>query len=210
MLVAAAAKNGMLKPVKSPCRTVCSATRAVVTASFGELAELAAQEAVPEGVLLKEPEEFRLIGTRVPRKDSKAKTNGSAMFTQDVKLPGMLIALVAHPPRFGATVKSFDADKTMAIDGVEDVVEIPTGVAVLGKDFWSANKGRDALQIEWDESEAFTRGSAELFAQYRELTEKPGTMARTDGDVEAVLQSASKTCGRPWHFLFWHMRQSNR
>jgi isoquinoline 1-oxidoreductase beta subunit len=171
-------------------------------ASFGELAELAAQEAVPEDVLLKEPEEFRLIGTRVPRKDSKAKTNGTAMFTQDVKLPGMLTALVAHPPRFGVTVKSFNAGNAKAITGVEAVVEIPNGVAVLGKDFWSAKKGRDALQIEWDESSAFTLGSDELLEQYRTLTDKPGSVARNDGDVQGVLPSASKTLQATMEFPF--------
>jgi isoquinoline 1-oxidoreductase beta subunit len=171
-------------------------------ASFGELAELAAQEVVPEDVLLKEPEEFRLIGTRLPRKDSKEKTNGTAMFTQDVKLPGMLTALVAHPPRFGATVKSFDAGKAKAIAGVDAIVEIPNGVAVLGKDFWSAKKGRDALQIEWDESSAFTLGSAELLAQYKALSEKPGSVARNDGDVQGVLPSASKTLQASMEFPF--------
>ena len=171
-------------------------------ASFGELAELAAQEAVPEDVLLKEPEEFRLIGTRVPRKDSKAKTNGSALFTQDVKLPGMLTALVAHPPRFGATVKSFDAGKAKAIPGVDAVVEIPNGVAVLGKDFWSASKGRDALQIEWDESDAFTLGSDVLFAQYKVLAGHSGTVARNDGDVPGALSSASQTVQATLEFPF--------
>jgi isoquinoline 1-oxidoreductase beta subunit len=171
-------------------------------ASFGELAELAAQGAVPEDVFLKEPGEFRLIGTRVPRKDSKAKTNGTAMFTQDVKLPGMLTALVAHPPRFGARVKSLDASKAKSIAGVDTVVEIPNGVAVIGKDFWSAKKGRDALQIEWDESAAFKLGSDELLTQYKVLSDKPGSVARNDGDVESVLQSASQTLQATMEFPF--------
>jgi isoquinoline 1-oxidoreductase beta subunit len=171
-------------------------------ASFGELAELAAQEVVPEDVFLKEPEDFRLIGTRVPRKDSKAKTNGTAMFTQDVKLPGMLTALVAHPPRFGATVKSFDAGKAKSIAGVDTVVEIPTGVAVLGRDFWSSKRGRDALQIEWDESSAFRLGSDDLLAQYNALSDKPGSVARNDGDVPGALQSATKTLQATKEFPF--------
>lgn len=171
-------------------------------ASFGELAELAAQEVVPEDVFLKEPEDFRLIGTRVPRKDSRAKTNGTAMFTQDVKLPGMLTALVAHPPRFGATVKSFDAGKAKSIAGVDTVVEIPTGVAVLGRDFWSSKRGRDALQIEWDESSAFRLGSDDLLAQYNALSDKPGSVARNDGDVPGALQSATKTLQATNEFPF--------
>ncbi|MCP4409629.1 MAG: xanthine dehydrogenase family protein molybdopterin-binding subunit [Gammaproteobacteria bacterium] len=171
-------------------------------ASFGELAELAAQQVVPEEVFLKDPKEFRLIGTRLPRKDSKAKTNGTAMFTQDVKLPGMLTALVAHPPRFGAKVKSFDASKAKTIAGVDAIVEIPNGVAVLGKDFWSAKKGRDALQIDWDESGAFALGSDELLAEYKVLANKPGTVARKDGDVSNAMQSASSTLQATLEFPF--------
>lgn len=162
-------------------------------ATFGALAELAAQEAVPETVFLKDPEEFRLIGTRVPRKDSRAKVNGSALFTQDVQLPGMLTALVVHPPRFGARLKGFDASKAKQIPGVVEVVGIPAGVAVLANDFWSAKKGRDALQVEWDETDAFMLGSAELVAQYRALADTPGSSARNDGDAGSALQSAHQT-----------------
>lgn len=159
-------------------------------ASFGELAERAAQQPVPEDVLLKDPAEFRLIGTRLPRKDSRAKCNGTAIYTQDVQLPGMLTAVVAHPPRFGARVKAFDAGAAKAVTGVEQVVAVPGGVAVLAKDFWSARKGRDALQIEWDESEAYTQGTTEILAHYRELAEQPGSVARSDGDSAQALQSA--------------------
>src|SRR5690606_33097737 len=112
-------------------------------ASFGELAELAARQPVPEQVVLKDPKDFRLIGTHVPRKDSVAKTTGTARFTQDVKLPGLLVAVVAHPPRFGATVANVDDADARAVAGVDDVVRIPNGVAVLARDYWSAKTGRD-------------------------------------------------------------------
>jgi isoquinoline 1-oxidoreductase subunit beta len=161
-------------------------------ASFGDLAELAAREAVPEGVFLKDPAEFRLIGTRVPRTDTPAKCNGAAVFTQDIKLPGMLTAVVAQPPRFGARLKAFDAGKARRVRGVQDVVEIPTGVAVVADDFWSAKKGRDALQLEWDESDAFMLGSAEILAQYRELAKRSGTVAHRKGDPDRLLHSVSR------------------
>jgi isoquinoline 1-oxidoreductase beta subunit len=161
-------------------------------ASFGELAELAAQQPVPETVFLKEPGEFRLIGTRLPRKDNHDKVNGAAVFTLDIQLPGMLTALVARPPRFGARLKSFDAAAAKRVAGVEDVLRIPGGVAVLGRDFWSAQRGRDALVVEWDEADAFALGSAELLAQYRELAGTPGSIARGDGDTDAALQAASR------------------
>ncbi|NNF96690.1 MAG: xanthine dehydrogenase family protein molybdopterin-binding subunit, partial [Halobacteria archaeon] len=117
-------------------------------------------------------------------------------------LPGMLTALVAHPPRFGARVKSFDASKTNAIKGVSDVVKIPSGVAVLAKDFWSAKKGRDALQIDWDESNAFKLGSDELLAKYKILADKPGTVARNDGDTQKTLQEAKQTFQAAFGFPF--------
>ncbi len=161
-------------------------------ASFGELADSAARPPVPADGMLKDPHENRLIGTRLPRKDSKAKTDGSARFTQDVQLPDMLTALVAHPPRFGAKVKSFDADKARQVSGVEQVVQIPTGVAVLARDFWSAKKGRDALTIEWDESAAFKQGSEEIFARYSELARQPGSVARNEGDSAQTLRGAAR------------------
>ena len=134
-------------------------------ASFGALAEKAAAMPVPSNVKLKDPKNFTLIGKRVPRKDSRAKTNGTARFTIDMKLPGMLTAVVAHPPLFGAKVRSFDAAKAKSIRGVTNVVQIPTGVAVLATSFWSAKQGRDALSVQWDESGAGKLGSTELLTQ---------------------------------------------
>ncbi len=190
MLVAAAAKAWAVPEDEiTVSEGVLSHAAGDHQASFGDFAERAAQQPVPGEVMLKDPEEFRLIGTPVPRKDSKAKTNGTARFTQDVQLPGMLTALVAHPPRFGAKLKSFDAAKAKAVPGVQQVVQIPTGVAVLAGDFWSAKKGRDALRIEWDESDAFNQGTPELLAQYRELALKPGNVARDEGDTEAALRA---------------------
>jgi isoquinoline 1-oxidoreductase beta subunit len=192
MLVAAAAKQWQVGEREISVQGGVLSHAGGYQATFGELADLAAQESVPKDLFLKDPGEFRLIGTHVPRKDSRAKVNGTAVFTQDVKLPGMLTALVAHPPRFGARVKSFDASKAKQVAGVAEVVEIPSGVAVLGKDFWSAKQGRDALQVEWDESGAFPSGSAEILAQYRTLADQPGTVARSEGDAEQALQTAAK------------------
>ncbi len=172
------------------------------TATFGELAEAAAQQPVPQEVFLKDPEDFRLIGSYLPRKDGKDKIDGSARYTQDVKLPGMLTALVAHPPRFGAKVKSFEAGRARAVPGVVDVVEIPTGVAVLGRDFWSARRGREALKVEWDETQAFTLGSAEIMGEYRRLAKQPGLVARKDGDAEAAMTGAARTIEASYEFPY--------
>ena len=160
MLVSAAAKRWQVPAAEIAVREgIVSHAPSKRRLRFGELAADAAREAVPDRVTLKAPQDFRLIGKHAPRKDSAEKTNGRAIFTQDIRLPGMLVAVVAHPPRFGATVKSFDAGAAKRVKGVVDVVRIPSGVAVLAADTWSAKKGRDALTVDWDESRAFKLGS---------------------------------------------------
>jgi isoquinoline 1-oxidoreductase subunit beta len=161
-------------------------------ASFGQLAAAAARQPVPAEVKLKDPKDFVYIGKQVARKDAHAKVHGTAQFTQDVKLPGMLTAVVAHPPLFGAKPKSFDASRAKAVKGVVDVVAIPSGVAVLGKDFWSAKTGRDALKVEWDESAAFKLGTDEILVQFKTLAQQPGLNARKDGDADRALAAAGK------------------
>ena len=171
-------------------------------ATFGELAAKAAALAVPEKVQLKDPKNFVYIGKNVARKDSHAKGNGSAVYTQDIHLPGMLTAVVAHPPRFGATLKSFDATRAKAVKGVVDVVAIPSGVAVLAKDFWAAKKGRDALSIDWDETHAFKSSSAEIFQRYRALARAPGTVAHRTGDAEKQMGRAAKRLEAAFEFPY--------
>ncbi len=203
MLVAAAAQQWGVSTADISVRSgIVSHPASDRRASFAELAPLAAEQPVPEAVLLKDPEEFVYIGKHVPRLDSRAKTDGTAVYTQDVKLPGMLTALVAHPPRFGGRVKSFDARRTKAVAGVEDVVAVPSGVAVLARDFWSAKRGRDVLSVEWDEADAFKLGSDEIRAQYRALADKPGLIARQQGDVTAALAGAPRTLEADYEFPF--------
>jgi isoquinoline 1-oxidoreductase beta subunit len=96
------------------------------------------------------------------------------MFTQDVQLPGMLTAVVLHPPRFGARVKSMDAAAVRAFPGVRHVIEVPNGVAVVAASFWTAKKARDALKVEWNDSRAWTGSTDDILAEYRKLAEKPG------------------------------------
>jgi isoquinoline 1-oxidoreductase beta subunit len=192
MLVAAAAQRWGVAPAAiEVAGGVVSHAASGRQASFGELADAAAAQVIPEQVELKDPATFRLIGQRIPRKDSPPKTDGSAVFTQDLSLPGMLTALVAHPPRFGARLRSFDPAPAIAVPGVHQVFEVPSGVAVVARDFWSAKQGRDALVVEWDESEAFALGSEQILAQYRDLADRPGAVARADGDALPVLDQAS-------------------
>jgi isoquinoline 1-oxidoreductase beta subunit len=174
-------------------------------ATFGELAARAAQVPVPETVNLKDAKDFQYIGRAdkpLPRKDGQAKADGSAQYTIDVRQPGMLTALVAHPPLFGATVKAFDAGKAKAIDGVVDVVQIPTGIAVLAKGFWPAKLGRDALKVEWDTSTANTLGSDQILQQYKALAETPGAVVRSEGDADKALAGASKRISAAFEFPY--------
>ena len=173
-------------------------------ASFGELSAKAAMQEVPqpEDITLKAPKDFVYIGKQSPRQDSKPKINGSALFTSDVTLPGMLTALVARASRFGATVKSFDAAGAKAIAGVVDVVAIQNGVAVLAKDFWSAKKGRDALKVEWDESKAFKLGTQDMLAHYKNQARSPGTVAHKAGDAEKAMGRAAKRLEAAFEFPY--------
>lgn len=203
MLVAAAAKRWQVGAADIAVRDgIVSHAASGRKASFGELALEAAKEAVPSSVKLKDPKDFRLIGKQAKRKDSAAKTNGTAQFTQDVFLPGMLVAVVAHPPLFGAKVKSFDAGKAKAIKGVVAVVQIPEGVAVLASDTWSAKKGRDALSVSWDESGAFKLGSDEILAKYKEMAKQPGLIAKQAGDTGKAFAGAAKVVSAAFDFPY--------
>ena len=140
------------------------------TAGFGDLLAEAAKVTPPAVPKLKDPKTFTLIGTdRVRRKDSVAKSTGTARYTQDVRLPGMLTAMVAHAPRFGGKVASFDDTAAKKVPGVVAVYKIPTGVAVVANSTWAAKTGREALKVTWDEAKAEKRSSAAMAQQYRDL-----------------------------------------
>lgn len=192
MLVAAAAQAWQVDPaqVRVSEGRISHGDR---SAGFGEFATAAARMPVPADVALKAPADWKLIGNPgLRRLDAVPKSTGQQMFTIDVKLPGMLTALMIHPPLFGARVASFDAVRAKSMPGVVDVVQVPRGVAVVARDMWSALKAREAVQVSWDESEAETRGTAELMAEYRQAarTGQPA-VARDDGDVGAAFAKAT-------------------
>ncbi|MGH7314266.1 MAG: molybdopterin cofactor-binding domain-containing protein [Candidatus Rokuibacteriota bacterium] len=203
MLVAAAAREWNVPAAEITVeRGVLAHARSGRRATFGELASKAATLPPPADVTLKDPKDFKLIGRRLPRLDSRAKTDGTAQFTMDVYLPDMLTALIARPPRFGARVRTFDAAAALRVKGVTDVVQVPAGIAVLARSFWAARKGRQALKIDWDESGAERRGSEELFAAYRGLARQPGARARRDGDPEAAIAGAARVLDAIYAFPY--------
>ncbi|ARP94438.1 xanthine dehydrogenase family protein molybdopterin-binding subunit [Bordetella genomosp. 13] len=175
-------------------------------AGFGQMAGAAAALPAVQEPRLKTPAEFKLIGKEsLRRTDGPAKTNGTAVYTQDFKLPGMLVAVVAHPTRFGARLAGYDAKAARAVPGVRAVVEFPPtphgagGVAVLADNTWAARTGRDALQARWDDSEAYRLGSAEILEQYRAAAATPGAVAARRGDVEAAFAGAARVIEADYH-----------
>ena len=203
MLVSAAAQMWNVKP--TTLRTdkgYVIDTKRKRQASYGDLATLAATLTPPRDVPLKSPKDWKLIGKQVPRKDSVDKATGRAIYANDIRLPGMLTALVARPPLFGAKVSGFNAEQVKAMPNVKAVVTIPQGVAVVATDFWSAKQARDALRVEWDESTAEKRSSDELLAYYHELAKNPGAVAHRQGDITKGLGGAAKKLEAVFEFPY--------
>ncbi len=175
-------------------------------ASFGSLAGRAAALPVPTNVRLREPKDWAFIGKDrdvLGKFDSLAKTTGRQDFTIDVKLPGLLTAVMIHPPLFGATVKSFDAAKAKAMRGVVDVVPTPRGVAVVADNMWRAVKAREAVTVAWDESAAEKRSSDAIMASYRTLAAQPGkAVAANTGNVERAMAGAAKVLEATYEFPY--------
>ena len=146
---------------------------------YGELAEAAMAQPVPARVALKDPKNFRLIGRATPRLDGAAKSSGRQDFGIDVRLPGQLTAVIAHPPVFGARLRTVDDTAARRVKGVKAVLRVPLerggeGVAVLADGYWPAKQGREALALEWDTTAVERVDSARQLAQYRELAAQPG------------------------------------
>lgn len=193
MLIAAAAQTwGVPETEITVVKGVVTHSRSVRKARFGELAQQAAQLTPPKDVRLKDPSRFTLIGGKVSRLDTPAKSNGSAIFTLDVAPPDMLTVLVAHPPRFGARAASVDDSAAQQVRGFVDVKTIPQGVAVYANGFWAAKKARDALRIQWDDANAEMRGSEQLLAEYRSQSKQPGAKAAERGDVAKAQGRATR------------------
>ena len=193
MLVGAAAEQWGVDA--ATCRTSRSEVRHEATGRtlrYGDLAAAAATRPVPNKPRLKEPNEFKLIGTRVKRLDTPSKVNGTATFGIDVKVPGMLVAVVARPPAFGGKAAKFDATKAMAVPGVRQIVPITNGVAVVATGYWAATKGRNALAVTWNNGPNANVSSASISRLMREAAKRPAAVARHEGSGASALAGAAK------------------
>jgi isoquinoline 1-oxidoreductase beta subunit len=195
MLVAAAAERWNTTPDK--CRTDASVVHGPngQHATYAELAPHAARKPVPAKVNLKTPSEFRLVGKHVKRIDSRPKCNGSLKFGLDLDLPGMKVAVVAHPPVFGGRVKRIVDDESRRVEGVVNIFEIPlakgTGVAIVADKFWPAKQARSRLKIDWDVTGVEQPDTTELWARYRQLGQTPGNVAVNRGDANVIDKIAA-------------------
>jgi isoquinoline 1-oxidoreductase beta subunit len=160
-------------------------------AKYGSLVEAASKLTAPSDVKLKDPKDFKLIGKPTRRLDTPEKVNGKGVFGLDVMLPGMLVAVIARPPVFGGSVKSFDATKAEAVPGVRRVVQIARGVAVVADGFWPAKLGREALKIEWDDGLLASLDSDVQRDEYAAMAAKPGAVAKRAGDADKALAAAA-------------------
>lgn len=192
MLIAAAAQQWNADPKSLRTESGAVLDGANRKLSYGQLAEAAAKTTPPEKVTLKDPNSFKLIGKPEKRLDTPEKISGKAVFGIDVRSPGMLTAVVARAPVFGAKLKSFDDSRARNMPGVRKIVAVPSGVAVVADSFWQAKMARDAIRIDWDEGEMHSFSTSQMMEQFRKQAQSPGTSVRRDGDPDAALAQAAK------------------
>jgi len=193
MLVSAAAQTWKVEP--SSCR---AANGAVIhgptgrSLTYGTLVDRAALLPVPGNITLKDPKNFKLIGTPAKRLDTPDKVDGTAQFGIDVRLPGMKFAAVAACPVFGGKLASVDDAKAQAMPGVRQVVRLDDAVAVVADDTWAAKRGLAALDIRWDEGPNASLSTADIVQQLAAASGKSGVVARKDGDAAAAMAGAAQ------------------
>src|SRR5258706_6831647 len=193
MLVTAAAERW--KVDASTCRARNGAVVHVPTGrtlGYGNLTDAAAKLPVPENVALKEPADFKLIGTPHRRLDSAGKVDGSARFGIDSRPPGMKFAVFAASPAFGGKLVSLDEAKAKAVPGVTQVVRLDDAVAIVATHTWAAKQGLAAAAPRWDAGPNAQVSTADIVAQLVAASAKAGALARSDGNAAAAIAHAAQ------------------
>jgi isoquinoline 1-oxidoreductase beta subunit len=209
MLVAAAADAwGVPEAEISVAKGVISHTKTGQSAQFGAFADAAAKLPVPENPRLKDPSMFTLIGREnvVKRLDTPDKTRGKAVFTMDLHVPGMLTAVLARPPLFGAKAVSLDDAAARAVKGVIDIKILPMGVAIYADATWPAIKARRLLKVVWDDSSAEKRSTEQMLDELRAKAATPGRVANQHGDPARAMTGAARVVET--EYLFPHLAHS--
>ncbi|MDR7008635.1 xanthine dehydrogenase family protein molybdopterin-binding subunit [Paraburkholderia strydomiana] len=157
---------------------------------YGQLVDAAAKLPVPQNVPLKDPKDFKIIGTAVKRLDSPEKVDGTATFGLDVRLPDMVYAAIANCPVFGGKLASVDDTNAKKIPGVRQVVKIDNAVAVIGDHTWAAKRGLQALDIKWNEGADAKLSMKQIVDDLANASQRNGAVARKDGDVVHAFSNA--------------------
>ena len=158
---------------------------------YGELVEAASKLPVPENPTLKDPKEWRIIGTERRRLDIPDKVTGKTIYGMDFSVPGMCTAVVARPPRYNAVPETYDADAAMAVKGVKKVISLEGRIGVCADTTWAAIKGREALNIKWSKGSPPDLSDATIHKKMKELLEKPGLVGKNEGDAPKALAGAA-------------------
>nr|WP_315255428.1 xanthine dehydrogenase family protein molybdopterin-binding subunit [uncultured Duganella sp.] len=194
MVLVQAAANEWQVPANS-----CRAERGEVVHSasgrrikYGKLVAAASQIAAPEKIALKDPKDFKLVGKPAKRLDAKGKTDGSAMFGIDAQAKGLKVAVVAASPVIGGKLKSVNDAKARKLRGVRQVVKLDNAVAVVADNYWYAKQGLAALDIVWDEGKYAKLSTDDVRATMVAALQKPGHVARNDGDALKALAADGK------------------
>ncbi len=196
MLLAAAAAHWGVEPAALRTESGKVLGPGGQSLAYGDLAEAAMKMPVPQKVALKDAKDFRIIGKATPRLDGRAKSTGAQGYGVDLRLPGMLTAVVMHPPVFGAKLKSVDDTAAKAVPGVQAVLRMPTdrggeGVAVLAQGYWAAKQGRDALKLEWDSTAVERVDSVAQLASYQALAKTTGRV-KFNADMSPLATAPKK------------------
>ncbi len=191
MLLQAAAKQWKTTPAKLTAKSGVI-TFGAKTVTYGEVAEAAMKLTAPKTVKLKDPKEWKLIGTIVRRLDTPEKITGKAKFGIDISFPGLRTAVVLRPPAFGSKLVKFDGAEALKVPGVEKVVQTANGVAVVAKHYWAAKLGREAVRAEWSTPEGGGVSTEKLLAEFRELARTDGAKVVDTGNVKAAIDSSAK------------------